>query len=511
MAGEGIKAFDLATIVKGWPRSRQISLISVVFIILTLLIWIVMQAKHIQYRTLYSNLSQEQASSVVEWLEDEGVPYELRDEGRIVSVPSNRVYSTRLKMAGSGIPKEGGVGFEIFDEQSFGVTQFSQDVNYLRALQGELARTISSMGPIRSSRIHLVVPEERLLQRQQREAKASVMLHLKDNQSLDQNQIQGIVHLVSGSIKGLKQENITIVDNYGRMLTKDNAGDGSAVSQQKIDYKHNVQEKMEEKAQSLLDMVFGTGRAMVRVTADIDFSQQQTMEEIFDQRNVVPRSEHSISERTDMFQEGGVPGAQSNVGNADSGALNRQPSERSEDVVNYEIGRRVEETKHPMGRVKNISVAVLVARSEVESQDSVAGDAYQAQLQSVESMISSALGLNEQRGDKIEVISMPFKENMYREMVVEKEEALLNLPYDQLVKYGFLLISLVLLYFLLVRPLIRTLQGETQGEGRLSQELASGQQSVKILKNEPIEQLRQEIVQSQVSPGQVIKAWIKEG
>ncbi len=511
MAGEGIKAFDLVTMVKGWPRSRQISLISVALIVLTLFIWILMQAKHVQYRTLYQNLSQEQASSVVEWLENEGVPYELRDEGRNISVPANRVYSTRLKMAGSGIPKEGGVGFEIFDEQSFGVTQFSQDVNYLRALQGELARTISSMGPIRSSRIHLVVPEERLLQRQQREAKASVMLHLKDNQSLDQNQIQGIVYLVSGSIKGLKQENITVVDNHGRMLTKNNAGDGSPVSQHKIEYMHNVQEKMEEKAQSLLDMVFGPGQAMVRVTADIDFSQQQTIEETFDPRNVVPRSEHSISERTDMFQERGVPGAESNVGNADLGAQTRQPSERSEDVINFEIGRRVEETTHPMGRVKNVSVAVLVAQAGGESQDSVAGDAYQAQLQSVESMISSALGLSEQRGDKIEVVSMPFKEGLFKEMVVEKEEAMLDMPFDQLVKYGFLLIGLVLLYFLLLRPLIRTLQGEMQEHGRSSQELDSGQQTVKILKNEPIEQLRQEIVQSQVSPGQVVKAWIKEG
>lgn len=501
---------NLVERIRQWPRSRQISLALVGAISLAAFAVIILQAQQEPYKVLYGDLSQEEAASVVERLENEGVPYELREEGRTVAVPAREVHSTRLMLAGSGIPQGQGMGFEIFDEQEFGVTQFTQEINYQRALQGELARTISSLEPVQSSRIHLVLPEERLLQEQQRETKASVMVDLKHNQNLDQRQVQGIVHLVSGSIEGLDQNHVTIVDDRGQTLTDAGSEMDSPMSPDKLDYKQSVQEQMEEKAQSLLDRVYGPGSSVVRVTADLDFSQQHTTEEIFDPANVVPRSEREISEETGMVEEGGVPGVEANLGEEEEARMLAQPSSRSEDVINYEIGKRVEETTHPMGELENVSVSVLVAEDGGAEQPGGA-EMGEQDLQAVEGMVSRALGLNEARGDRIEVTSMPFREGVFQEEVVEMEEAAVTFPYFQLFKYGAIIVALLLLYLFLVRPLIRVLQTESQEHRKPLHELEAEQQAKQIPSNQPIEQMRQEISQSQVSPAQVVKAWIKEG
>jgi flagellar M-ring protein FliF len=235
MAQEGNRATNIVARIREWPRARQISLALVALISLTAFAWIIFQTQKVPYKVLYGNLGKQEASSVVKWLKDQGVPYKLKDQGKTITVPENKVYSTRLKLAGAGLPKGQGVGFEVFDKQDFGVTQFTQQVNYQRALQGELSRTISSMGPVESSRIHLVMPEESLLQQQQKETKASVMVQTKKNQNLSQDQINGIVHLVSGSIEGLKKSNVTVVDHRGRKLSENSEGLNSPMSPKKLE------------------------------------------------------------------------------------------------------------------------------------------------------------------------------------------------------------------------------------------------------------------------------------
>ncbi len=512
MAQEERNTTNIIARIREWPRSRQISLVLVALISLAAFAWIIFQAQQIPYKTLYANLSQKEASSVVQWLKKEGVPHKLADQGQTIRVPANKVYSTRLKLAGAGLPKGQGVGLEIFDKQDFGVTKFTQQVNYQRALQGELARTITSMAPVENARIHLVMPEERLLRDQQKKTKASVMVTTRQNQSLNKNQIGGIVHLVSGSIKGLEKDNVTVVDDKGQRLTENDEGLGSPMSPRKLKYKQKVQKQLEEKAQSLLDRVFGPGRALVRVTADLDFTRKQTTEEVFDTGNVVPRSEKEITQETGGKQMGGVPGAQSNLGGNDT-AFASAPSSRSEEVTNYEIGKEINEITKPIGGVEQLSVSVLVGESGQGGQGAqAAAGVNQQQLDSVKTMVSSALGLSKDRGDRIEVVSMPFRRSVMEGKGVTASEASGIQKYLPFAKYGAVLIGLILVYIFLVRPIIQTLQGEVREHHKTVQQLEEESQQPKIpAKDQPIEELRNEISQSSISPAQVVKAWLKEG
>ena len=515
MAEEGRSSTNIVSRIREWPRSRQISLALVALVSLAAFAWIIFQTQKIPYKTLYANLSQKEASSVVQWLKGEGIPHKLADQGKTVRVPANKVYSTRLKLAGAGLPKGQGVGLEIFDKQDFGVTKFTQQVNYQRALQGELARTITSMGPVENARIHLVMPEERLLRDQQKKTKASVMVSTAQNRSLDKRQIGGIVHLVSGSIKGLEKENVTVVDNRGQRLTDNSEGLGSPMSPQKLKYKQKVQTQLEEKAQSLLDRVFGPGRALVRVTADINFTKKTSTEESFDTGNVVPRSEKEITQESGGREVGGVPGAQSNLEDGEEQTtMMSAPSSRSKEITNYEIGKKITETSKPIGGVEQLSVSVLVGESgQGEGNAQAAQGVGQEQLDSIQTMVSSALGLRRDRGDRIEVVSMPFRKSVMEGKGVTASDAAGIEQYYPFAKYGAALIAMILLYIFLLRPLVQTLQGEVREHHKTVQQLEEEQsQQPKIpSKDQPIEQLRSEISQSDVTPSQVVKAWLKEG
>lgn len=515
MAEEGRNTTNIVSRIREWPRSRQISLALVALISLAAFAWIIFQTQQIPYKTLYANLSQKEASSVVQWLKGEGIPHKLTDQGQTIRVPANKVYSTRLKLAGAGLPKGQGVGLEIFDKQDFGVTKFTQQVNYQRALQGELARTITSMGPVENARIHLVMPEERLLQDQQKDTKASVMISTTQNRSLDKRQIGGIVHLVSGSIKGLEKENVTVVDNRGQRLTDNSEGLDSPMSPQKLKYKQKVQTQLEEKAQSLLDRVFGPGRALVRVTAGINFTKKTSTEESFDTGNVVPRSEKEITEESGGQEGGGVPGAQSNLEDGEEQTtMTTAPSSRSKEITNYEIGKTITETSKPIGGVEQLSVSVLVGESgQAEGDAQAAQGVGQEQLDSIKTMVSSALGLSKERGDQIEVVSMPFRKSVMEGKGVTASDAAGIEQYYPFAKYGAALIAMILLYIFLLRPLVQTLQGEVREHNKTVQQLEEehSQQPQIPAKDQPIEQLRSEISQSDVTPSQVVKAWLKEG
>src|SRR6056297_3089198 len=188
--------------IRSWPLPRKLALGGVAALSIILFAVIIFQSNKAEYRPLYTDLPREEAASVTSWLKENGVPYDLENNGRTINVPAGMVYETRLNLAGAGLPRHGGVGFEIFDKQNFGVTKFTQKINYQRALQGELSRTITALEAVKSARVHLVMPEKRLLKNQQEEAKASVVLELEPGRSLDTSQTQGIVHLVAGSIEG---------------------------------------------------------------------------------------------------------------------------------------------------------------------------------------------------------------------------------------------------------------------------------------------------------------------
>jgi len=211
---------SLVRSVNSWPLSRKLSLVAATVICAAIFAVIILQAQVADYNLLFAHMDNADAAEVVEWLKERKIPYRIESNGTSIYIPADKVYESRIELAGSGLPRGGGVGFEIFDKQSFGMTDFAQKVNYRRALQGELMRTITSLGPVEGARIHLALPEKRLFREQQQQATASVIVKLVSGSSLKEAQLQGIVHLVAGSVEGLEAENVTVVDSSGKVLSK---------------------------------------------------------------------------------------------------------------------------------------------------------------------------------------------------------------------------------------------------------------------------------------------------
>lgn len=469
----------LATL-KAWPLPRKLALAAVAAITLGLFAFIIIQARTADYQLLYGNLADTDASAVVDWLKGNNVPYQLTNNGRNILIPVKDVYETRLSLAAMGLPQGGGVGFEIFDKQSFALTDFVQKVNYSRALQGELARTITSLGPVESARVHLALPEKRLFKDQQQPATASVILKLTPQKRLSDAQVEGIIHLVSSSIEGLEPDKVTIIDQNGNVLSKigDKGGIGN-LSPDLLAYQTQVEQRLETRAQALLDKSFGAKNTMVRVSATLDFAQTEKTEETFDPEEPVIRSEQLNEEKTGSEMTGGVPGVQSNLeGNTNQAAGTTPPSSRSQRTTNYEISKVVSKTINPVGTISKLSVSVLVADKIIPGKDKeppTTEPRTAEDLKAVETMVSSALGVDLTRGDKIDVTSMPFLESIEGGSEEGFTTANRLYQYTPFIRYGLLLLAGVLLYFLMVRPLMKTLNRDVTKHYKTVEEMEAEQ------------------------------------
>jgi flagellar M-ring protein FliF len=511
MAMEKTSFGNLISNIKSWSLSRKLSLVAISLLSILLFAAIILQANRAEYRPLYTELSQEEAASVTNWLKEQNVSYQLKNGGRSIYVPAAVVYETRLNLAGAGLPKQGGMGFEIFDKQGFGVTNFTQKINYQRALQGELARTISALEAVKSARVHLVIPEKRLFNEQQKHAKASVVLDLNAGHSLNTGQIQGIIHLVAGSVEWLDKNMVTVVDTTGQTLSQSNGNDlDQMMLPERLKFKNTLEANLEMRAQSLLDLALGNGNAIVRVTTDLDFTQEAITKEEYDPDGVVPRSEKITGSESGVRQTGGVPGVEANLGGnaAIDGSI---PSIQSSEITNYEISKTVKQIINPVGKIKNISAAVLLAEQIKPGEKAGEGIPVpfsEAETEAIKRMMITALGIDFGRGDKIEVVSMPFKQNKLEISEAGSGSAINDfIPY---LKYLLLFVCAVLLYRILIRPMVKTLQGESIMHNKTVRQLEhENVQEIKAL--DPPARLRQELEEKSVTPTQVIKAWLKEG
>lgn len=504
--------------LKKWPTSRKLSLAAVALLSLVFFAVLIAQSRSIDYSLLFANLSSADAAQVMEKLKEQKIPYRLEDGGKAIHIPADRVYETRIELAGNGLPQGGGVGFEIFDKQSFGMTDFAQKINYRRALQGELARTISSLSPVESARVHLAMPENRLFKEQQREVTSSVILKLVPGQTLREDQIQGIVNLVAGSVEGLDGERVSIIDANGRVLSRNAQGGPSGpMTSGMLEYQMLIEKRLEERAQSLLDRAVGYGNALVKITAEIDFSQRESLEESYDPSTSVVRSEKIIQESGGVQVAGGVPGVQGNLGGGQAMTATT-PASRSEESTNYEVSKVVRKLVESVGAVKNVSVAVLMADRRTAGADgaeAVYVPRNAKELAEVEQMIKSALGIDEKRGDQIVVVSRPFEPG-FEDEPLDAPRPVENLyHYLPLLKYALLGIAALLLYLLLLRPLLKTLQGEAKRVEhyktveQLEAELAA-QDPLPGVMADPAVKLRNEVLQGQAFPAQVIRNWLKD-
>jgi flagellar M-ring protein FliF len=299
---------QFVSFMKSLPLSRKVSIAFVFILLITGFVFMFIWANQISYQVLFNNLSPEDAGAIVSRLNERQVPYKLEANGAIILVPAEKIYELRLSLAGDNLPNGGAVGFEIFDHTDFGTTKFVQEVNYRRALQGELARTINQFKEVKGSRVFLVIPKESLFIEDRKPASASIQLDLLS--SLPPRKLAAIVHLVANAVEALEPEHITVVDTRGRVIFKGATSEDSSelLSGAQLDYKKKIEDEAKKNVESMLEGIVGVGKAIVRVNADINFNKITLNEEEYDPNTAVIRSKRNIEEATETGPSKGNAG-----------------------------------------------------------------------------------------------------------------------------------------------------------------------------------------------------------
>ena len=398
----------------------RLALMGVVAMLLVgFIVFFVSQLGTSKMTLLYGDLSTTDSARMVTQLEQAKVPYELRQNGTQILVPEDRVLRLRLTMAEQGLPRGGSIGYEIFDKtESLGTTSFMQNVNLVRALEGELGRTISTLGPVRAARVHIVMPRRELFSRTQQEPTASVVLTLGGSGELSTDQIAAIQHLTAAAVPGLQPNRISIVDDRGKLLARGFDGDDAAstMAAKAEERKRSFELHLAHTIEQLLEKSVGYGNVQAEVTADMDFDRVNTNEEIFDPEGQVVRSTQTVESTTNTRDSDTPPvSVATNLPDANSGGAEGSGStsaeRRNEETVNYEVTKRVITHVREAGIVKRLSVAVLIDGSY--SKDPNSGDMIYAErpkpdMDLMATLVRSAVGFNADRGDVVEVVNMKF-------------------------------------------------------------------------------------------------------
>lgn len=459
-------AVQFRDLISDMPASRRTAVLIFLGLIISSMTALMMWARQPEFQVLYAGLSQADSAAIVSRLRDKRVPFQLQAGGGAILVPGEQVHEARLALAEEGIPSGGGIGFEIFDRSTLGVTDFVQRVNYQRALQGELARTIGQIRGVESARVHIVMPDRSLFAEQQRRPSASVIVKLAGGAVLPANQVKAIVHLVASAVEGMESKGVTVVDARGNILAGGRPeSEEQFLSASQMEFKTQLERRLEDRVESMLAKVVGTGRAVARVDVELNMRRVERTRELFDPEKQVVRSERRIKESSESGQAGagGVPGVQSNISASEQsspsaqagGGRSAQKSNRVTETVNFEIDKTVERVIEPTGDLRRVSVAVMVDGTYTTP---AAGGApqfqarSQAEITNFTQLVSAAIGFNQQRGDAIRVVSVPFQ-------AAVPDGAELGVSAQQefvltLVKYVLGLIALALIFLFVIRPLL---------------------------------------------------------
>lgn len=357
------------------------------------------------YRPLFTNLSPQDAAAVVKELEAQKIPYRLGKEGSVIEVPQEMVYRTRLDLAGKGFPQGGGVGFELFEQSQFGMSEFTQRVNYTRALQGELARTISALAAVQSCRVHLALPARSAFLGTEEKPSASIVVELKPGSRLTSAQVQGIINLVSTSVAGLSPDRVTVVDSAGKLLRMTEEREEKSATELLYQLTNEKAREIEHRIESMLEPVLGVGRAVARVAVELESRETQRTREEYDPAGVERSKQLEIEEA--VSPNGGVPGVQSNVVGGDGDKVQTDPSiKKSSQVYNYEISKTTSQIVEPRGQILRLTAGVLID-GRYEGNTYIPRSA--EEIEAVRTVVMMAAGFSADRGDKIEVVNIPFK------------------------------------------------------------------------------------------------------
>jgi flagellar M-ring protein FliF len=435
-----------------------------------------------EYKVLFSNFTDKDGGAIVASLQQLNVPYKYADGGVAILVPAEQVHDVRLKLAAQGLPKGGGVGFELMENQKLGVSQFHEQVNFQRALEGEMARSIQSIAAVQTARVHLAMPKNTVFVREQQKPTASVLLNLHPGRTLDQQQVSAIVHLVASSVPDLPAKNVTVVDQDGNLLSNnDKQANSNVLDATQLKYVQELQQGIARRIESIITPIVGANNVRAEATADVDFSRVEQAAETY-KPNGKPDAASIRSQQSSEASGpggagvGGVPGALSNQPQANATApVNGQPapagtaaapaapapvpSVRKDSTVNYEVDKTIRYTQQPMGGLRRLSVAVVlnyrtVAGKNGKPETRALTDDEKAQITD---LIKEAMGFSKERGDSLNVLNSPFvtpEQPAYVEPPIWK-----NPEYIAMAKDGgrYLLLAAVLLYlfFGVLRPLLK--------------------------------------------------------
>ncbi|SMC20546.1 flagellar M-ring protein FliF [Andreprevotia lacus DSM 23236] len=434
------------------------------------------------YRILYTNIPDKDGGAIVQSLQQMNVPYKLEGGGTI-SVPADKIYDVRLKLAAQGLPRAGNVGFELLDNQKFGVSQFAEQVNYQRAIEGELARSIETVSSVEKARVHLAMPKQTVFLRDQQKPTASVMLTLFSGRVLDSGQVAGIIHLVSSSIPDLPVKNVTVVDQDGNLLSKMPGLDGARadLDPRQMLYVQQMEKNFNDRIEAILTPIVGKENVRAEVTAQVDFAEVEQTSETFKPNS--PPNQSAIRSQQTLQQDGGskeesaggVPGALSNqppgaatapitaptASGASATAATGSFNSRKEATTNFEVDKTIQHVKQPIGNVKRLSAAVVLNFKPGKDKDgkSTYVPFSPAEMTQINNLVREAIGYNKDRGDSVNVVNAAFADQTPLEEKPLQDRALAYVQgnWADLAKIALIALAVIYLLFFVVRPLMRDL------------------------------------------------------
>lgn len=436
------------------------------------------------YRVLFTNVNEGDGASIIAALQQMNVPYQFTEGGAAIKVPQAMVYETRLKLAGQGLPKAGNVGFELLENQKFGTSQFVERVNYLRGLEGELARSVGSMGQVKSARVHLAVPKPSAFVREQERPTASVILTLHPGRVLDPSQIAAVSRLVSSAVPGMKAQDVAIMDTEGGVLGS-SASRLAGLDASQLKYTAEIENALASRLSAILEPLAGKEGFRAQVTVDVDFDERERTSETYG-KNSPPnpqsiRSQQSVDAGGNRSGAGGIPGSLTNQppvppeapivnqvqtqadgtrprnlrapGSVETGvAVSDDSNYRKEQTVNYEVDRAIEKLKSSKGKLIRVSAAVVLDNKFEKGAQPSDGRklAYTPdEIQKINSLVKDAIGYVQTRGDTVSVMNLPFSEEPVVPPAIVNPDLV-----SQLVSYGAIALAVLFAYFAILRPLL---------------------------------------------------------
>ncbi|HJW56423.1 MAG TPA: flagellar basal-body MS-ring/collar protein FliF, partial [Burkholderiaceae bacterium] len=471
------------------PMGRNIFLAVGIAAVIAVMSAVWMWSQQPDYRVLFSNFSDRDGGSIVASLQQMNIPYKFAEGGSAILVPANQVYDARLKLASQGLPRGGNVGFELMENQKLGVSQFLEQVNFQRALEGELARSIQAVSSVQAARVHLALPKASVFVREQQKPTASVLLNLHPGRTLDEQQVSAIVHLVASSVPDLPPRNVTIVDQNGNLLSDTSKPNNSnTLDPTQLKYVQELQQSIVRRIESIITPIVGLNNVRAEATADIDFSHSEQAAEVY-KPNQAPNASSIRSQQTSETQSAintaatGVPGALSNQPPAPSTAPITAPANgavpngaaaaaaptgntHKDMTVNYEVDKTIRYVQQPMGGVKRLSVAVVVNyKRETDKAGKVINRPLtEEEKNQITDLVKEAMGYSKDRGDTLNVVNSPFA-GAEKEAIVEaplwKRPETLALA-REIGKYVFGGIVLLYLFFAVLRPMMKKLMKDAR-------------------------------------------------